>query len=80
MLKLKQGPAILLKDVLNKSLNESRSGVDGGLLTDPVAIEENRKLLLYNGRNALREFGVVKLDCDEARTILNLRCDFIDIN
>lgn len=83
MLKLKQGSAILLKDVLNKALNESgisgSGGESGSLFSDP-ATDENRRLLLYNGRNALREFGVIQLSCEEARTLLNLRCDYVDLN
>lgn len=71
MLKLKQGAAILLKDVLKNALSETESSSYD---------DENKKVLLYNGRNALKEFGVVQLSCEEARTILNLRCDYVDLN
>lgn len=80
MLKLKLGPAILLKDVLNKALSEVTIDSPSGLFTSDPIHEENRKVLIYNGRNSLREFGVILLGCEEARDILNLRFDFIDVN
>lgn len=77
---MKQGAAILLKDVLNKALSDVTIDSPSGLFASDPLHEENRKLLVYNGRNALREFGVAQLGCEEARDILNLRCDFADLN
>jgi hypothetical protein len=79
---MKQGSAILLKEVLNTTLSGGDGNVTTGensLLYDS-SIDANRNLALYNGRNSLKEFGVIQLSPQEARVILNLRCDFMDLN
>jgi hypothetical protein len=70
LLKLKQGSAILLKDILNKALND----YDNLNNMDP---NDDKNLIIFNAKNALKEFGIIQLSCKQARDVLNLRSDFI---
>ena len=86
LLKLKQALASLLKDVLNKAfINSEADGGGGGsdsvnIFSDSGMDDGKRRILLYNARNSLKELGVIQLSVQEARVILNLRCDFTDFN
>ncbi len=71
LLKLKQGSVMLLKDILNKALR------DFDLVEDANQQSEDRNLVVFNARNALKEFGIISLSCQQARDVLNLRSDFV---
>lgn len=66
---LKKGPALLLKDLIQKALlietNPSKR-----LISD-----YDSKLNLYNAKNALKELNVYFLSCEQSRKILDLRSD-----
>ena len=83
LLKLKQGPAILLKDIIFAALH-----TDASNLTDQTKFktsgrnviasikkesENDTKIQIYNAKKALKEFGIVQLTCEQAEEILHLR-------
>ncbi len=67
LLKLKQGSALLLKEILFNALHQ----------TD-VSFEQ-KKTTIYNAKTALKEFGVIQLTCEMAEEILNLRIFLVDV-
>ncbi|RNA14133.1 RAD50-interacting 1 isoform X1 [Brachionus plicatilis] len=72
LIKMKQGPAILLKGLIEKAL----------------VIEENRGIIqssdydlktnVYNAKNALKELNIHHLTCEQSRKILSLRADLMN--
>lgn len=68
LLQVNQGSALLLKEILAKSLHPD---LNQAAQEKPV----NSNLLAYNARNALKEFGILQLSSDEAELILSLRVD-----
>ena len=60
LLKLKQGSALLLKEIIYNALHQENS-------------VEIKKSNIYNAKNALKEFGVVHLTCEMAEEIQRLR-------
>lgn len=60
LLKLKQGSALLVKEILNTALHQE-------------AAPDIKKVSIYNAKNTLKEFGVVLMNCEMAQTILGLR-------
>ncbi|CAF0708520.1 unnamed protein product [Brachionus calyciflorus] len=73
LLKLKQGSTILLKDTLDKALEIEFT------VSMQQPNDDSRKLKLYSAKNALKEFGIVQLTCEQVRTILCSRCDLMEI-
>ena len=65
---MKQGSALLLKDILNKALHDYDEYDD---------VTDDKNLVIFNAKNALKEFGIIQLSCKQARDIINLRSDFI---
>ncbi len=59
----------MLKGVLNKAV------------MDDAQIELNKESsktkLVYEANNALKDVGIMKLDIQQAKEILDLRCDFV---
>ena len=78
LLKLKQGPAILLKEIIYSALHTDTSSTS--MNSDLIKLrqfgrnDDDRKIQLYNAKNALKEFGIVLLTCEQAEEILHLRC------
>jgi hypothetical protein len=60
LLKLKQGSALLAKEIIYAALH-SESTV------------EAKKDAVYKAKSALKEFGIVQLSCELAEEILSLR-------
>lgn len=85
LLKLKQGPAILLKDIIYSALHSETSNretdqmklrVSNRNLTTSTSRKETHddaRIQIYNAKNALKEFGIVQLTCEQAEEILHLR-------
>jgi hypothetical protein len=67
LLKLKQGPAILIKDIIYSALHTNN---DNDYTNDN---DDNKRIQLYNAKNALKEFGIIQLNCEQAEEILHLR-------
>ena len=77
LLKLKQGPAILVKDIIKSALhNDSAFQASSDLIklnADKELSSDDKRIQLYNARNALKEFNVVQLTCEQAEELLSLR-------
>jgi hypothetical protein len=63
---------LLLKEVLHKSLHTDT-------LTNKTkqdkSISNDINLAVYNASNALKEFGISQLTCEDAELVLSLRVD-----
>jgi hypothetical protein len=70
LLKLKQGSALLLKDMIYKALHDNNADNNE---TNSISNNENSKLSKYNAKNSLKEFGIVQLSCEQAEDILSRR-------
>jgi hypothetical protein len=77
LLKLKQGPAILIKDIIKSALHDDSSFQASSDLIKLNAEKEQssdeKRIQLYNARNALKEFNVIQLTCEQAEELLSLR-------
>ncbi len=69
LLKLKQGPAILIKDIIYSALHTTNNDNDYANNND----DDAKRIQLYNAKNALKEFGIIQLNCEQAEEILHLR-------
>ncbi len=69
LLTLKVGSGLLLKDILNKAL------MDDAQLE--LNNESSKNKLVYEANKSLKDFGIIKLDIQQAKEILDLRCDFV---
>lgn len=75
LLKLKEGPWKLLKEMLGKALVEGSETI---LLNIFNGANESKKLTVYNARNALKEFGIIQLTIEQANFVLHLRIDYTE--
>jgi len=77
LLKLKQGPAILIKDIIKSALHDDSAFQASSDLIKLNAEKEQssdeKRIQLYNARNALKEFNVIQLTCEQAEELLSLR-------
>ncbi len=73
LLKLKQGSAILLREIVSKAVSDKNESSGIYMNSNDAA-----KLSLYNAKNSLKEFGIAQLGVDQAKLILNLRSDFVE--
>jgi len=39
--------------------------------------ESSKNKLVYEANKSLKDFGIIKLDIQQAKEILDLRCDFV---
>ncbi len=60
LLKLKKGSALLATEIIYNALHSDIT-------------PEAKKAAIYNAKSALKEFGIVLLNCDIAEEILKLR-------
>jgi hypothetical protein len=79
LLQLPQGTSLLLKETLYKSLHQLDSDKDapiGLAKRQSAGVKENHDLTARNAKNALKEFGILKLSCEQAELVLSLRVSF----
>lgn len=63
------GSGFLLKEILNKALMDDAQF--------ELNNESCKNKLVYEANKALKDFGVIKLDIQQAKEVLDLRCDFV---
>jgi hypothetical protein len=79
LLQLPQGTSILLKETLYKSLHQFDGEKNVSTVADKRQLnstKENHALATRNAKNALKEFGILKLSSEQAELVLSLRISF----
>jgi hypothetical protein len=81
LLQLPQGTSLLLKETLYKCLHQfdadrEKSAAGNDKQQALKTNKENQSLTAHNAKNALKEFGILKLSCEQAELVLSLRINF----